>query len=137
MSIVGLLLTYVDGSQRCVGQIRPDHLEAPMEVRSGKIWLGSRKWGGELKVTAPLIRTIKCVCVTEPEPAEKNVYEYLEIPMTGRLDWYFDHVTSSGLAPRSDVGERHDEMKAVLDRQSHLRESEVKAFDIKNWPVRK
>jgi len=135
--IVGLVLTYIDGTQRCVGQVRPDHLETPMEVRSGKIWLGSWKWRGEANRTAPLIRTIKCVCVTEPEPPENNVYEYLEMEMTGRIDWYFDHVGSSGLAPRSDVGERHDEMELVLDRQNDLRESGIKAFDIKNWPVRK
>ncbi|KAJ4016356.1 hypothetical protein NW766_004550 [Fusarium irregulare] len=136
-TIVGLLLTYLDGSQRCVGLVRPDHLEAPMEVRSGKIWLGSRKWKGERIRPGPLIRTIKCVRVIEPEPPENNLYEYLEVQMSGRLDWYFDHVVSCGLAPRTDVDERPDEMKEVLDRQSHLRESNIRAFEVESWPVRK
>lgn len=87
---------------------------------------------GDAIRTATLIRFVGRVCVAEP--LDTDIFAYLEMPMTGRLDWYFDHVSTA--MAHSDSSEIHDEMKAVLDRQSHLRESEIKAFDMKNWPVR-
>ncbi|RFN42702.1 hypothetical protein FIE12Z_12741, partial [Fusarium flagelliforme] len=122
--IVGLLLTYIDGSQRSVGQVRPDHLEAPMEVCSGKIWFGVLK--GLLVPTTLSTRMITCVCVSEP--LHSDVYSYIEMKTTGRLDWHFSRYTS--YVAQSDDGEMHDEMEAVLDQQSLLRESESKTLDV-------
>ncbi|KAF4498912.1 catechol O-methyltransferase [Fusarium agapanthi] len=43
VGIVGMLLTYADGHQRSLGQLRLDYMEPPLTVSSDKIWLGSDK----------------------------------------------------------------------------------------------
>ena len=129
--IVGLLLTYTDGSQRCVGQVRPYHLEAPLEVHSDAIWLGIGLTQNVYPSTTgrnwfPQAGRIRYVYVTEPP--HSGVYVYLKVPMTGRLDWRFCHYCS--VVSHFDNGASRDEMKAVLKHQNLLRESERETFDV-------
>ena len=129
--VVGLLLTYTDGSQRCVGQVRPYHLGAPLEVRSDAIWLGT----GLTKSGHPVLRErnwfpqfgrIRHVYVTK-RPSN-GVYAYHKVPMTGRLDWHWSY--DGSVVSHFDNGASRDEMKAVLKHQNLLRESEMETFDV-------
>ncbi|KAF5559478.1 hypothetical protein FNAPI_4697 [Fusarium napiforme] len=117
--IVGLLLTYEDGRQRSIGQIRLDHMGAPLMVNSGKFWLGSDKSEEEPLPGGfwPRTQTIKCVEVDKPSRDQDR--EYLKVPLTGSLEWqsykkgdYYRHLVfhhkSNGLEDNAD------EMDALL-----------------------
>jgi hypothetical protein len=80
--VVGLLLTYGDGRQSCVGQVRLDCLSTPLSVSSNNFWLGCtnrkiKSYSWNMKFTL--------LCVSEPLPSEDT--EYIEIPLRGRLEW--------------------------------------------------
>lgn len=129
--VVGLLLTYIDGSQRCVGQVRPDHLEAPLEVRSDAIWLDTGLTNTVYPFLIesnwfPQVGRIRHVHITE-RPSNSG-YACLKVPMTGRLDWHFSYDYS--VVSHFGNGASRDEMKAVLKHQDLLRESGMKTFDV-------
>ncbi|KAJ4263567.1 hypothetical protein NW762_006387 [Fusarium torreyae] len=89
-AILGLLLTYADGRQRCVGEVRLDFLGDPMDVSLEKMWLGhiERKKVGSNPCSAHSASGIDWISLSKPEDDE----DCFEVPMTGRLDWYFsDH----------------------------------------------
>ncbi|RGP66323.1 hypothetical protein FSPOR_6701 [Fusarium sporotrichioides] len=91
--VVGLLLSYTDGSQRSVGQVRPDSLEDTVEVRSDKIWLTGSVGVFTTQEDTNAYRDlgIDRVCVDKPIDIDREGYEYLEVPLTGRLVWQFTH----------------------------------------------
>ncbi|KAF5663782.1 hypothetical protein FCIRC_11071 [Fusarium circinatum] len=74
VGIVGMLLTYADGHQRSLGQIRLDYMEPPLTVSYGKIWLGCDK--------------------SENEPIPEGFW-----PRTNRIKWV--EATLNGEATRS------------------------------------
>ncbi|CVK84813.1 uncharacterized protein FMAN_01740 [Fusarium mangiferae] len=86
--IAGMLLTYADGRQRSVGQIRLDYMDPPLVVTSGKFWLGSDK-SEEERLSGgfwPSRSNINWVEVDTPLEDEKR--EYFEVPLTGSLEWH-------------------------------------------------
>ncbi|GKU06146.1 hypothetical protein FLAG1_09079 [Fusarium langsethiae] len=91
--VVGLLLSYTDGSQRSVGQVRPDSLEDTVEVRSDKIWLTGSVgvFTTQEDTNASRDPSSDRVCVDKPIDIDREGYEYLEVPLTGRLVWQFTH----------------------------------------------
>ncbi|KAK2683834.1 hypothetical protein RAB80_001780 [Fusarium oxysporum f. sp. vasinfectum] len=105
VGIVGMLLTYADGHQRSLGQIRLDYMEAPLMVASGKIWLGCDKPKNWLEVDEPL--------------RDKN-REYFELPLTGSLEWQsyrcWDYTCHS--VCHHESSELKDEMDQVLAREA-------------------
>ncbi|KAG8352737.1 hypothetical protein FVEN_g9166 [Fusarium venenatum] len=110
--VVGLLLTYTDSTQRCVGQVRPDSLEDAVDVRS-KIWLGSiESYMTPLKPYEwfPTNMHIDCVCVDKPGLRESCAY--LEVPLTGRLEWHCRYGHSS--VAHFDTGKAYDEINMAL-----------------------
>ncbi|XEU97712.1 hypothetical protein FSHL1_002998 [Fusarium sambucinum] len=113
--VVGLLLTYTDGSQRCVGQVRPDSLEDILHVRSNRIWLGATKGArttqGDSNGWFPGNLKIKCVYVEDP--GSRRGYSYLEVPLTGSLKWHFAENGRSSVA-HFDSGEADDEIGKAL-----------------------
>ncbi|RKL46032.1 hypothetical protein BFJ72_g2941 [Fusarium proliferatum] len=86
--IVGMLLTYVDGRQRSIGQIRLDYMGPPLMVTWGKFWLGSDKSEEEGLSEGfwPVAYNIKWVKVDKPLEDENR--EYFEVPLTGSLEWH-------------------------------------------------
>ncbi|RGP64377.1 hypothetical protein FLONG3_9564 [Fusarium longipes] len=132
--IVGLLLGYADGSQRCVGKVRPDCLEAPMEIRADKIWLGASHRNSRWCRGTPWFPgdlSIDCIRVEEPFESDRVGYDYLEVPLAGRLEWHFyRQVCAVG---HFDGNESHDEIGAALARatKNTLCKSDVKNFTVK------
>jgi hypothetical protein len=65
------------------------------------------------------------------EPLDRDDYDYLEVPLTGRLDWHVQLWCSA--VAHFDSSEGFDEIDEALARATSntLRESEVKTFDIK------
>ncbi|KAF9779367.1 hypothetical protein IL306_001912 [Fusarium sp. DS 682] len=85
-----LLLTYADGRQRCVGQVRPDFLLDAIDVTSENMWIGypeteELSWRPSGKEDAS---GVDFISFEEPGGDEWDV-PYIKIPMRGRLDWYF------------------------------------------------
>ncbi|KAF5541060.1 hypothetical protein FMEXI_8081 [Fusarium mexicanum] len=85
--IVGILFTYADGRQRCIGQIRLDHMDAPLAITSGKIWLGCGKSQNEHLPEGFWPRTNKIKWVEVDKPMRDEDREYLEVPLEGSLEW--------------------------------------------------
>ncbi|KAF5251220.1 hypothetical protein FANTH_3655 [Fusarium anthophilum] len=85
--IVGILFTYADGRQRCIGQIRLDHMDAPLAITSGKIWLGCDKSQNEHLPEGFWPRTNKIKWVEVDKPLRDKDCEYLEVPLGGSLEW--------------------------------------------------
>ncbi|CCT63052.1 uncharacterized protein FFUJ_00338 [Fusarium fujikuroi IMI 58289] len=123
VEIVGLLLTYVDGHQRCIGQIRLGHMDAPLTVTSGKIWLGADKseQGPLPGGFWPRTKKIKWVGVEKPLPNENR--EYLEVSLEGSLKWqshknldYYAHTVYH--VESSELQDTVDEMEEVLAHET-------------------
>ncbi|KAG9508109.1 hypothetical protein J7337_001669 [Fusarium musae] len=118
--IVGMLLTYADGHQRSLGQIRLDYMEPPLIVSSGKIWLGSDKSENEPLPEGFWPRTNRIKWVEVDKPVHDKNREYLELPLTGSLEW---HSHSIGEYYRHSVchhesSELQNEMDQVLAREA-------------------
>ncbi|KAF4447885.1 hypothetical protein F53441_8635 [Fusarium austroafricanum] len=115
-AIVGLLFTYTDGRQRCIGQVRLDWLEDPLVVTSEKIWLGCAV--EEVKPLGegfwPPTNRIKWVSVSKPLADGKR--QYLEIPLSGRLEWQKIGISNS--VCHHEARELPDEMDAVLAHEA-------------------
>ncbi|KAF5663918.1 hypothetical protein FDENT_13009 [Fusarium denticulatum] len=136
--VVGLLLTYADGRQRCLGHIRLDHMDAPLLVTSGKTWLGSEKSDEEPlpKGFWPRTKQIKWVGVEKPFPDEK--LEYLEVSLEGSLEWHsynnrghYDHAVHH--LGSSELQDTADEMDGVLAHETTSEELDplaVKTFAV-------
>ncbi|RBQ76619.1 hypothetical protein FVER14953_00283 [Fusarium verticillioides] len=121
--VVGLLLTYADGRQRCLGHIRLDHMDAPLMVTSGNIWLGSDKADNEPLPEGfwPRTKKIKWVGVEKPFPDENR--EYLEVSLEGSLEWqscknlgYYNHAVLQHES--SELQDTVDEMDGVLAHET-------------------
>ncbi|KAG8674281.1 hypothetical protein FPOAC2_00291 [Fusarium poae] len=114
--VVGLLLTYTDGSQRCVGQVRPDSLENPLDVRSDRIWLRTIErpptTQGDSNGLFPTTN-LRVKCVYVEKPVYKEGYKILEVPLTGCLKWHFTEEGLSSVA-HFDRDEAYDEMGVAL-----------------------
>ncbi|RBA12471.1 hypothetical protein FPRO05_03921 [Fusarium proliferatum] len=87
--ILGLLLTYEDGRKRCVGEVRLDHLLAPIEVTSDTMWIvypetDEISWCSHDEDESGFY----FVSFEEPD-ADEWEGQCIKIPMRGRLDWYF------------------------------------------------
>ncbi|KAH7208066.1 hypothetical protein BKA60DRAFT_599195 [Fusarium oxysporum] len=87
VGIVGMLLTYADGHQRSLGQIRLDYMEAPLMVASGKIWLGCDKSKNVPLPDGFWPPTNKIKWLEVDEPLRDKNREYFELPLTGSLEW--------------------------------------------------
>ncbi|KAL7762506.1 hypothetical protein ACKLNR_009041 [Fusarium oxysporum f. sp. zingiberi] len=85
VGIVGMLLTYADGHQRSLGQIRLDYMEAPLMVASGKIWLGCDKSKNVPLPDGFWPPTNKIKWLEVDEPLRDKNREYFELPLTGSL----------------------------------------------------
>ncbi|PNP79979.1 hypothetical protein FNYG_06676 [Fusarium nygamai] len=114
--ILGLLLTYEDGRKRCVGQVRLDHLLAPIEVTSDTMWIvypdtDEISWcaGSDEDESG-----VYCVSFEEPDEDEWDG-QCIKIPMRGRLDWYFSQ-RQCHLSHRDD-SEPLDEFLEVLSQE--------------------
>ncbi|KAF4963233.1 hypothetical protein FSARC_8731 [Fusarium sarcochroum] len=104
-AILGLLLTYADGRQRTVGEVRLDFLGDTIDVSSETMWLGhtERKEIGLNACCAHTASGIDWISFSKPEEEEEEEEDddddddedsrgCFEVPMKGRLDWYFsDH----------------------------------------------
>ncbi|KAM0383921.1 hypothetical protein ACHAPY_003048 [Fusarium culmorum] len=127
--IVGLLLTHTDGSQRCVGPV----LATPAKVHSHKIWLGNVKVPGP-EVSDPIHSNgiiIRHVRAEKPIDDDDD-YQYLKMPLKGRLNWHFTRFWM--VVEQSDSSEVHDEIDEALvlgKRNNTLSKSEVKTFDVR------
>ncbi|KAF5628794.1 hypothetical protein F52700_7886 [Fusarium sp. NRRL 52700] len=136
--VVGLLLTYADGRQRCLGHIRLDHMDAPLLVTSGKIWLGSEKSDKEPLPEGfwPRTKRIKWVGVEKPLPDENR--EYLDVSLEGSLEWqsyknlgHYDHAVHH--LESSDPKDTVDEMDGVQAHETpsgELAPSSVRTFAV-------
>ncbi|KAF5971181.1 hypothetical protein FBULB1_9379 [Fusarium bulbicola] len=120
VGIVGMLLTYADGHQRSLGQIRLDYMEAPFTVSSGKIWIGFEKPETEPFPEHFLEWKRKIKWVEADKPLQNINREYLELPLTGSLDWkscgtagYWHHSVC-----HRESSELQDEMDLVLAREA-------------------
>ncbi|KAF5720474.1 hypothetical protein FMUND_4296 [Fusarium mundagurra] len=116
--IVGLLLTYEDGRQRSIGQIRLDHMGAPLMVNSGKFWLGSDKSEEEPLPGGFWPRTQKIKWVKVDKPLRDQNREYLKVPLTGSLEWqsykkgnYYRHLVFHHKS--GELEDNADEMNAL------------------------
>ncbi|UZP32482.1 hypothetical protein NXS19_000298 [Fusarium pseudograminearum] len=129
LPIIGLLFTYTDGSQRCVGPV----LAAPVNFHSDKIWLGNIKVPGR-EVSGPIhFKGIINRHVRAEKPTDDDDdYHYLELPLKWRLSWHFTRFWMA--VEQYDSSEVHDEIgeALVLGKGSNtLSESEVKTFDVR------
>ncbi|RBQ76620.1 hypothetical protein FVER14953_00285 [Fusarium verticillioides] len=115
-TIHGLLLTYEDGRKRCVGQLRLDHLLAPIEVTSETMWIvcpetDEISWRADEEKDESGVYS---VMFEEPD-ADEWYGRFIKIPMRGRLDWYFSkhqcHVS------HRDDSESLDEFLEVLSQE--------------------
>ncbi|KAG5820169.1 hypothetical protein H9Q74_000719 [Fusarium xylarioides] len=115
-AILGLLLTYEDGRKRCVGQVRLDHLLAPIEVTSDTMWIAypdtdEISWRADEDEDES---GVYFVSFEEPDEDEWDG-QCIKIPMRGRLDWYFSqrqcHVS------HRDDSEPLDEFLEVLSQE--------------------
>ncbi|KAF5984965.1 hypothetical protein FCOIX_2308 [Fusarium coicis] len=118
--IVGMLLTYADGHQRSLGQIRLDYMEAPLTISSEKIWLGSDKSENEPLPEGSWLEANKIKWFDVDKPIENENRQYLEIPLTGSLEWesysnggYWQHTVR-----HRESSEMRNEMDQVLAREA-------------------
>ncbi|KAF4447882.1 hypothetical protein F53441_8632 [Fusarium austroafricanum] len=87
-AILGLLLTYTDGRQRSVGQVRLDFLDTPIDVVSDTMWIVLPG----VEESCPGCGTkhdtsgVDFISFNEPDEDKKTC---IKIPFRGRLDWYF------------------------------------------------
>ncbi|KAF5559480.1 hypothetical protein FNAPI_4699 [Fusarium napiforme] len=115
-AILGLLLTYEDGRKRCVGQVRLDHLLAPIEVTSENMWIicpetDEISWRAGTDEDASGVYSVS---FEEPDEDEWDG-QCIKIPMRGRLDWYFSQ-RQCHLSHRDD-SEPLDEFLEVLSQE--------------------
>ncbi|KAF5541057.1 hypothetical protein FMEXI_8078 [Fusarium mexicanum] len=115
--ILGLLLTYEDGRKRCVGQVRLDHLLAPIEVTSDAMWIGYPD-ADEISWRAGWVEDesgVYFVSFKEPDEEEWEG-QCIKIPMQGRLDWYFSE-RQCHLSHRDGSDEPLDEFLEALSQE--------------------
>ncbi|VTT72053.1 unnamed protein product [Fusarium fujikuroi] len=113
--ILGLLLTYEDGRKRCVGEVRLDHLLAPIEVTSDTMWIvypetDEISWRAHDEDGSG----VYFVSFEEPD-ADEWEGQCIKIPMRGRLDWYFSQ-HQCHLSHRDD-SEPQDEFLEALAQE--------------------
>ncbi|RKL46174.1 hypothetical protein BFJ72_g3082 [Fusarium proliferatum] len=113
--ILGLLLTYEDGRKRCVGEVRLDHLLAPIEVTSDTMWIvypetDEISWCSHDEDESG----VYFVSFEEPD-ADEWEGQCIKIPMRGRLDWYFSQ-HQCHLSHRDD-SEPQDEFLEALAQE--------------------
>ncbi|KAG5755461.1 hypothetical protein H9Q72_008027 [Fusarium xylarioides] len=88
--IVGLIFTYSDGSRESVGQVRLDHLLAPIEVDpAGEMWIGARL----LHPSGAVVESMRVIPSTGQtfhggNPSQEGL-TWMRILWRGRLDWNF------------------------------------------------
>ncbi|KAJ0135722.1 Uncharacterized protein HZ326_21253 [Fusarium oxysporum f. sp. albedinis] len=120
VGIVGMLLTYADGHQRSLGQIRLDYMEAPLMVASGKIWLGCDKSKNVPLPDGFWPPTNKIKWLEVDEPLRDKNREYFELPLTGSLEWQsyrcWEYTCHS--VCHHESSELKDEMDQVLAREA-------------------
>ncbi|EXL96583.1 hypothetical protein NOF04DRAFT_9255 [Fusarium oxysporum II5] len=112
--IVGMLLTYADGHQRSLGQIRLDYMEAPLTVSSGKIWLGCDKSEKKPLPNGFWPRTFKIKWVEVDKPLQDKNREYFELPLTGSLKWESHSIGDLHSVCHHESSELQNEMDQVL-----------------------
>ncbi|CZR33285.1 uncharacterized protein FPRO_01815 [Fusarium proliferatum ET1] len=133
--IVGMLITYADGHQRSLGQTRLDHMEPPLTVFSGKIWLGSDKSENKPLTEGFWLLANKIKWFEVDKPLGNKNRQYLEIPLTGSLEWeshsiggYWQHKVR-----HRESSELQNEMDEVLAREAESggrRRGVVKTFSV-------
>lgn len=80
--IIGIILTYSDGQTSCVGQIRRDCLCPTLPVTGSEtLWLGFA-----LDESQPCVGKVE---ISRPSSDLMSSYTWLDIPWTGRLEWWF------------------------------------------------
>ncbi|KAF5541058.1 hypothetical protein FMEXI_8079 [Fusarium mexicanum] len=136
--VVGLVLTYGNGRRRCIGQVRLDCLDPPLQIYSNHFWLGFLvDWeDGEPDEYHPWHMKVVSFHLSEPEPDDDT--RYIKIPFSGRLDWAVFGFASAVRHVEEAEGEEEpcDEIgqvmacgKKVLDDASR----EIKTFAV---PIR-
>jgi hypothetical protein len=87
--IVGLIFTYSDGHREAVGQIRLDHLLAPMRVdQTGDMWLGFRQLSYGIVIEALRLIHSNGKTIYGGNTSENGLRWY-RVVWRGRLDWFF------------------------------------------------
>ncbi|KAF5971184.1 hypothetical protein FBULB1_9382 [Fusarium bulbicola] len=114
--ILGLLLTYEDGHRRCVGQVRLDHLLAPIDVTSDTMWIGYPD-ADEISWRADTDEDESGAYFVSFEEPDEDEWEgqCIKIPMRGRLDWYFSRHQCH--LSRHDDSEPVDEFLEALSQE--------------------
>ncbi|KAF4338688.1 hypothetical protein FBEOM_7394 [Fusarium beomiforme] len=128
--IGGILFTYADGRQRCIGQIRLDRMEAPMVVATGKIWLRCSEHNLEPLADGfwPPTKKINWVGVDEPLDGTRD---YFEVPLKGVLEWRGElHYTSIRYHESNELQERMDEVLAREDVSGGAAPKVLKTFSV-------
>ncbi|RYC88446.1 hypothetical protein BFJ63_vAg8664 [Fusarium oxysporum f. sp. narcissi] len=116
--IVGMLLTYADGHQRSLGQIRLDYMEAPLTVSSGKIWLGCDKSEKKPLPNGFWPGTFEIKWVEMDKPLQDKNREYFELPLTGSLKWESYSIGDLQSVCHHESSELQNEMDRVLAREA-------------------
>lgn len=80
LKIIGLLLQFPENRRSCVGQIRMDLLESPLQVRGHQsIWLGFSEDYGPIYVSS-----LELSC-----PAAVQGVTWFEVELSSTLEWWF------------------------------------------------
>lgn len=116
--IVGMLLTYADGHQRSLGQIRLDYMEAPLKVSSGKIWLGCDKSEKKPLPNGFWPGTFEIKWVEMDKPLQDKNREYFELPLTGSLKWESYSIGDLQSVCHHESSELQNETDRVLAREA-------------------
>jgi hypothetical protein len=140
--VMGLILTYENGTRRSMGQVRHDKLGPTIDVRSTEcMWLEGldfreRATAGNLPDHLPygLIGLFGVTGIHLSHPDTTQHGRYLRIPWCGRLDWRFGlgslcrHCHISHVEKGRVVdGNRADPGRAV-------QASSLKVLRVGNWP---
>ncbi|RSL59386.1 hypothetical protein CEP54_007322 [Fusarium duplospermum] len=89
--IVGLLFSYLDGRSAAVGEIRLDHLDAPLKrVDGGKLCLSFTRDTEK----CPYIARVEMLTAKTDTPVkdkQENVEEWFEVSWSGKIEWWHNH----------------------------------------------
>ncbi|UZP32483.1 hypothetical protein NXS19_000299 [Fusarium pseudograminearum] len=125
--VMGLLLTYTDGTRRSMGQVRHDCMGAAMVVGLAEcMWLGvpdinesQVNWTSETQRESNGLPGASSVHLSQPTMAEE-AFRYLQVPWRGRLDWRFDSHQCHISHEDEDGGTVQDEQQEKYAQSCHL-----------------
>lgn len=91
--VVGLLIRYRNGDQACIGQFRFDCASTPLVIdRVQRLCLGFAR--------TPSRRPYVSKVTQGPSSKEEDgIHEWIELPRTGRVDWWFTDIQCQVICP--------------------------------------